>query len=136
MARPRLVCDTNILLRLLTGDSPRAATRCRRLIEQAVAGEVELVVSTVCIAEVLWTLKSFYGDTHENLQSTLQSLLNTPGLVFERPAVLQDAAGRFKRKGVHFIDAYHAALAAAEGVPICSFDRDFDKFDDIQRVEP
>jgi predicted nucleic acid-binding protein len=37
---------------------------------------------------------------------------------------------------VNFIDAYHAAVAAAESIPIASFDRDFDRFANIKRFEP
>jgi predicted nucleic acid-binding protein len=37
---------------------------------------------------------------------------------------------------VNFVDAYHAAVAAAESIAIASFDRDFDQFAAVKRVEP
>jgi predicted nucleic acid-binding protein len=37
---------------------------------------------------------------------------------------------------VSFADAYLAALAEQHGIPVASFDRDFDKFKEITRFDP
>jgi predicted nucleic acid-binding protein len=42
----------------------------------------------------------------------------------------------FAQTDVDFVDAYHAAVAAAEPFEIASFDRDFDQFAGVKRVEP
>jgi predicted nucleic acid-binding protein len=47
-----------------------------------------------------------------------------------------DALKRCRDRGVHFADAYLAAAAAELAHPVASFDRDFDKFKDVQRAEP
>jgi predicted nucleic acid-binding protein len=47
-----------------------------------------------------------------------------------------DALRRCRDRNSHFADAYLAASAVELEVPIASFDRDFDKFKDVQRIEP
>jgi len=42
----------------------------------------------------------------------------------------------FAQTDVNFVDAYHAAVAAAKSIAIVSFDRDFDQFAGVKRVEP
>ncbi len=43
---------------------------------------------------------------------------------------------QFKAQPVDFPDAFVAAIAAHQGTPITSFDRGFDRFKDVKRVEP
>jgi predicted nucleic acid-binding protein len=43
---------------------------------------------------------------------------------------------RCRYRNAHFADAYLAASAVELGNPVASFDRDFDKFRDVRRVEP
>ena len=128
--------DANILLRYFTGDDPEKAERCERLFQRAAVGEMRLRVSDVCIAEMVWTLDSFYGEERSAIAEKVIALVNTPGLEFSDVAVLLDAAERFRRKNVAYIDAYHAAVAAGESLDIYSYDKDFDKFTDTKRREP
>ena len=43
-----------------------------------------------------------------------------------------DALDRYARTKVHFVDCLIAATAAAENMPVASFDYDFRKFSDIR----
>ena len=128
--------DANIFLRYFTGDDPKKAARCERLFRTAAEKQLSLRVSDVCLAEVVWTLESFYGAPRNDTADKLVALLNTPGLVFSDANVLLDAAQRYRNTKVDFIDAYHAALAVSVGHEVYSYDRDFDRFDDVTRKEP
>ncbi len=46
------------------------------------------------------------------------------------------ALERLQTVNVGFADAFLAAGAAEEKVPVASFDRDFDKFKDVTRHDP
>jgi predicted nucleic acid-binding protein len=50
--------------------------------------------------------------------------------------VVTDALQRFGSINVDFADSWLAARAAQHGRSVASFDRDLDKFKDIQRFEP
>lgn len=49
---------------------------------------------------------------------------------------LLNALERVQKTGIHLVDAYLAASAASTKLPVASFDRDLDKFQDLQRFEP
>lgn len=131
-----VLVDTNVLLRYFTGDDPTKAERCEELFQRAAVGEFKLRVSDLCIAEMVWTLGSFYGEERNEIAEKVVALLNTPGLEFSNLPMLLDAAERFRRKNVDYIDAYHAALAVSEGVDIYSYDKDFDDLRGVKRKEP
>ncbi len=130
------VIDTNILLRILTEDDPEQTARSEELLRKAGNGELTLFVSTVCLAEIAWTLESFYGLSKKDIATKLIAILNTEGLKFSRRRVLIDAIMRLGEYEVDFADAYHAAIADAEGIDVYSYDRDYDEFSDITRREP
>jgi len=52
--------DTNIFLRYLTNDDPVKAKRAEVLFRDAVHGKAVLTTSLLVIAEIVWTLESFY----------------------------------------------------------------------------
>ena len=49
----RLFLDTNLFLRFLTNDVPAQADAVERLLRRAAAGEVQLVTSSLVIAEIV-----------------------------------------------------------------------------------
>jgi len=130
------ILDANVLLRYLTGDDPAKAARCEQLFRQAAAGQGKLRVTDVCLAEVVWTLGSYYGLSRTEIANKLVAALNTPGFEFSNVRLLLDAAERSRAENVDYIDAYHAAVAADAGAAVYSCDRDFDRFDDVTREEP
>ena len=135
MSSKQLV-DTNVLVRFFTGEPPVMAEKARGLVARADAGEIALVVVPLVVAEVYFTLESFYEMERKTVAEKLITFLQCRGIeAVERERVL-DALTRCRERGAHFVDAYVASVAAAEKQPIASFDRDFDKFRDVQRIEP
>jgi len=60
MSPKRVFADTNLFLRYLTNDVPLQADSVEQLLQQAAAGDVVLVTNSPVIAEIVWTLGSFY----------------------------------------------------------------------------
>lgn len=129
--------DTNVFLRVLTEDDPVTALRCRRLFEQAVAGAMFLETSDLVIAEIVWTLLSYYGLSKRAVIQKVGQILNTPNLSVSNHDVLVEALVLWGRFGCDFIDAYNAALMQRRGVSdVVSYDRDFDAIPVVRRREP
>jgi predicted nucleic acid-binding protein len=123
--------DTNVLIRFLTGDPPGLAERARELFSQAATGELELQLPVIVIAETIFTLESLYKIEKRDICEKLGVLLRGRGIsVLEAEPVL-DALRRYRSLRVSFVDAYLAALASHRKQPVCSFDRDFAKFEDV-----
>lgn len=136
MPASRLLLDTNVLVRFITGDPADMAEQARRLVERADAGEVVLHITPVILAETIFTLESYYTMNRKEVAAILRGFLNCRGIEVTEKDRLLDALLRCQDKGAHFADAYLAACAAGSGEAIASFDRDFDKFKDVKRIEP
>ncbi len=132
----RLLLDTNVIVRFLTGDHPAHSPRSRNLFARAAAGDVTLIVTDLALAETAWVLQSFYSLDRNAITAALKDLIDSAGIEVENKATLLSALRNFAQTDVNFVDAYHAAVAAAESVAIASFDRDFDQFAAVKRVEP
>ncbi len=111
----RAFVDANLFLRYLTNDVPEQADAVERLLERAEAGETELTTSKLVIAEIVWTLESFYKKSKRQVRDAVLAVLNTPGLKVEANDQLLQAAVWYEEKNVDFIDACIAAQLFAEG---------------------
>ena len=112
------------------------ASKARRLVERAENGAIVLIVFPVIVAEIVYTLESFYGLDRKVVATKLLSFLQSRGIETVEFTRVADALNRCRERNAHFADAYLAASAVQLGSPIASFDRDFDKFKDVSRIEP
>ena len=82
--------DTNLFLRYLTNDVPEQAGAVEALLRQAAQGEFALVTNSLVIAEIVWTLESYYGLSRPEIQQRVLAILNTPGLeIADREILVQ-----------------------------------------------
>lgn len=128
--------DTNVLVRFFTGDPPELASKARKLVGRADAGELVLLILPVVLGETFYTLESFHEMERKLVASKLSAFLQSRGIEAIESARVLDALRRCEQQGAHFADAYIAASAAELKYPIASFDRDFDRFKDVKRIEP
>jgi len=132
----RYLLDTNILVRFLRNDHPAMSSAAAELFHQSASGKVELHLDPTIVAETAFVLTSFYEQTQGQVADALRDLITGCRLKVPLEAVTLDALERFKAQPVDFPDALVAAIAAHQGVPVASFDRDFDRFKDVKRFEP
>jgi len=129
--------DTNVFLRFLTRDDPTKFERCRRLFEQAVTGSLTLQTSELVIAEIVWTLLSYYNLAKPVVIEKVGQILNTPNLAVTNQEVLIEALVLWSRHSCDFIDAYNVALMHRDGLSeLVSYDADFDFLPFTHRQEP
>ncbi len=133
MSKRRLV-DTNLVLRYLVQDHEKHAKAAGKLFDACDRGEVVIVVLPAVLAECVFVLESFYERPRRDIASVLGRLISSPGVEISAAAIHLDALDRYRKTKVHFVDCLIAATAAAENVPVASFDQDFQKFSDV-RVE-
>jgi predicted nucleic-acid-binding protein len=128
---PTVFVDTNIFLRLFLEDDRAQGERATRLFEQARSGTLRLATVPVVVAEVVWTLESFFRQPRSRIREVVEAICDTQGLrVGGRQAVLQ-AIAWYEEKRVDFVDALLAATAASEeGALVATFDRS-----DLRRLE-
>lgn len=124
MTPERLFADTNLFLRYLTNDVPEQAEAVEQVLRRAAAGELVLVTNTLVMAEIVWTLETFYQLPRSDIKDKVLAILNTPGLEVADGDLMLQAMTWYTEKNVGFIDAYNAAWMRGLGLTIaCTFDR-------------
>ena len=119
----RLWLDANVIIRFLTGEPVDHHAKTVRLMARAERGEVELVVSDLILAEVVWVLRTFYKFSMEQIAEVLLAFVSSPGIHASDPELQIRAIELARDKNVDFVDAYLALTAAARREPVCTFDK-------------
>jgi predicted nucleic-acid-binding protein len=108
--------DTNVIVRLLTGDDRRQYAAARRLF----ATESVWVAKTVLL-ETVWVLASLYGFDWRAIHSALVGLLGLSNVEVEDDAAVASAL-LLMSQGVEFAHALHVASKPANAA-FATFDR-------------
>jgi predicted nucleic acid-binding protein len=129
--------DTNVFLRYLTKDDPSKYERCREMFKKAMDGEIAITTSGMVIAELVWTLLSYYKVPKAEVVEKVTVIVGTKNLSIPDKHIVADALVLYARKNIDFIDAYNAIFMRYHGLrEIYSYDEDFELMEDIQRREP
>lgn len=92
----KIIADTNVLVRAITGDDARQAG-----IAQAALAEADLVALPLpVLCELVWVLAQGYKIAPADISQTLRRLINSANVVVNRPAseaglALLDGGGDF-----------------------------------------
>ncbi|MFT3789914.1 MAG: type II toxin-antitoxin system VapC family toxin [Rudaea sp.] len=129
----KIVADTNVLLRVVTGDDPAQARVATRALERA-----ELVaVSLHALCELAWVLQRSYGVSRADTAAAIRQLAETRNVAVDRPAVeaglaMLEAGGDFADGIIAFegrwlggetfvsFDKQAVRLLKAQGLPVHS----------------
>lgn len=112
----KVFVDTNVFLRFLTNDDPVKAKRVETLFRQAIKGQIQLITSLLVIAEIVWTLESFYHLGKNDIVSKVETILNTPNLLCPEAEIIVMALDLYVQQNMDFIDAFHAYNLQAQGL--------------------
>ncbi|MEW6327040.1 MAG: PIN domain-containing protein [Thermodesulfobacteriota bacterium] len=129
--------DTNIFLRYLTKDHPSKYEKCREIFKKAIEGKIGLATSGMVIAELIWTLLSYYKVPKPDVIEKISVIVSTENLYIPDKDIIADALVLYSRKHIDYIDAYNAVFMKYHGLnEMYSYDRDFDGVEGIKRAEP
>ena len=133
--------DTNVILRFLTKDDEEKAQASFELFRRVSLGEEELFTCEAIVAEVVFVLVSRRGPyrlTHEEIRDRLVPILTLRGLRLPQKRVYLAALDLFASASfLDFEDALAIAHMQRQGIgEIVSYDRDFDRIAEVERIEP
>ncbi len=131
------VVDANVLLRFLIDEPRDLADRVMAIFEVAERHHVALVVTSLTLAEVVYVLESVYKWERKTIADQLLDLVSASVLQIAEQNVLAQALAWYRDiGGLHFADAYIAAVAAAQGHrAVISFDRALRRVPDTNLVQ-
>ncbi|MFZ5633035.1 MAG: PIN domain-containing protein [Bacillota bacterium] len=131
------VIDANILLRFFTNDIPEQASHCTELLKRLEAGTEQVFLPDLILADVVWTLERFYKQPKTKIRDILTPILALKGLQFSSKALARRALQFYVDKNIDWTDAFVASqMLSKKYRHIYSYDKDFDKVQDIHRLEP
>ena len=113
-----IAVDTNVLIRLLTGDDPRQEAAARSLF----ARESVWIAKTVLL-ETAWVLHSLYGFDGEAIRAAFTKLLGLDNVHAEDESTVAAALDLTAHR-IELADAMHLS-SRPPGVGFVSFDKTF-----------
>ena len=113
-----IAVDTNVVVRLLTGDDAHQAARAKELFES----ETVWLAKTVLL-ETEWVLRRLYGFSRRSVVEALADLIALPSVRCEDDSAVVEAL-RCTGEGMDFADALHLASAGA-AERFVTFEADF-----------
>ena len=106
--------DTNVLVRYVVRDDEAQAMRADAVL-RAFTVDQPGFVSTVCLVELVWVLRSRYQVPKPLLVSCIEKLLDTQTLIVEYTNAVQAALERFAKARCDFADCLIAEVGRAAG---------------------
>ena len=132
---PRI--DANVIIRHLTHEPVEQAGRATRLFERIERGELSATIDEITVAEVVWTLSSFYRLSAKEIAEAMLQILAQDGIYCPEGEVVRTALFLFNEQRISFADALLCAkMLDGSDNEIYSFDRHFDRVPGIVRKEP
>ena len=122
--------DTNVLVRLVTGDDERQVKSAESFVEKGVW------VSHLVLAEMTWVLRATYDFDHAEIATAIDMLLNNGNVAMQDLDVVVNALDHYRSKPrIGFSDCLILEIAKKAGhLPLGTFDRDLSKFEGTERL--
>jgi predicted nucleic-acid-binding protein len=110
--------DTDVLVRLLTGDDPKQAAAARSLFARE-----PIWIAKTALLETAWVLRSLYGFEDGAIRDAFAKLLGLKNVHMEDEASVA-AALALTAHGIELADAMHL-VSRPPGAAFVSFDKSF-----------
>jgi predicted nucleic-acid-binding protein len=125
-----LAVDTNVLVRLLTRDDADQVSAAEAFVSRGAW------VSHLVLAETFWVLVSVYDLTRAQIATAIEMLLNHRELSLQDADVVTAALDHYRRRpAIEFSDCLVLEIARKAGhLPVATFDRNFARLNDVQRL--
>jgi predicted nucleic-acid-binding protein len=125
-----LAIDTNVLVRLVARDDSDQVKAADQFVGKGAW------ISLLVLAETLWVLDSVYDLSRAQIATAVEMLLNHQDLTVQDPEVVASALRHYRSgSAVEFSDCLVLEIARKAGhLPVGTFDRNFAKLDDVQRL--
>ena len=133
----RYFIDTNVFIDIVMKRDERRFKECSRLFGQIKANKIKAATGNVVLAELIWTLKSFYGVEKDEIARRIKGIIQLRGIKFIDDYDSMRAINLYQNNSIKFVDALIASIRPIQEKKwtVVSFDKDFDKIG-VNRKEP
>lgn len=131
--------DTDIIIRLITGDDLKKQEASAKLFQKVENNELILTTPDTTIADAVFVLSSprLYNLSRTEIRDVLVSLLRYNNFKVDNKQAVTSALDLYASTNLDFGDCLLATLTSqTKAKEIYSYDHDFDKIKGIKRREP
>ncbi len=124
----KMVIDTNIIIRLLTGDDLEQSPIARAFISKVEENDIQLIVYPLVVSECVYVLKNRYGYEKKQITEALFNLFEVDCIEVEE--TVKDALQSYEKWNVDIVDALIASQASDQGFTVITWNKKhFKRFD-------
>lgn len=131
--------DTDVIIRLLTGDDPLKRLAAQSLFKQVERGELTIIAPDTVIADAVFVLASprLYHIPRDQVRELLSPLVGIPHFRVQNKQSVLRALEIYASTKLDFGDTMIiASMEEQESHILYSYDADFDRIKGIERQKP
>ena len=131
--------DTDVIIRLLTGDDPQKQAAAKALFEQVEQGTLTVSAPDTVIADAVFVLSSprLYHLPRTQVAALLTTLVRLPHFHVQQRKTVLRALELYAATNLDFGDVMIlAAMEQGQSQVLYSYDKEFDRMATITRQEP
>lgn len=122
-----ILIDANIIIRFLLNDSPKLSPKAKSIFKWAQEGRVKLFFDEIIIAEVVWTLSSFYKIKKAEIIDNLEKLLSQDWIENPKKKLILMTLDLYKSTNLDYIDCWLYIISKSLKIKLETFDEDLKK---------
>ena|SRR3990167_99413 len=122
-----ILIDANIVIRFLLNDNPELSRKAKAIFRQAEAGEIKLFFDEVIVAEIIWTLSSFYKIKKLEIVDRLEKLLSQDWAENPRKRLILMAFELYRGSNLDYIDCWLFIVSKSLKLKLETFDKNLSK---------
>lgn len=127
-----VLIDANIVIRFLLKDHSKLFQKANSLFQKAERGEINLYLDELAVAEIVWTLSSFYKIKRAVISARLDELISQNSIVNPKKKLLLMTLDLYKSTNLDYIDCWLYVISKSLKVKLETFDEDLNKL--LRRV--
>ena len=117
-----ILIDANIIIRFFLNDHPKLSPQAKSLFIKAGNGKLNLYLDEIVVAEVIWTLTSFYKINKHKIIEQFQTLLAQKWIVNPRKELIFKTLNLFGAQALDYIDCWLLVVSKSLNYNLTTFD--------------
>lgn len=122
-----VLVDTNIILRFLFRDDEVLFASANTIFGNAESGKIKIYIDELVIAEVIWTLTSFYKQDKKEVFNLLSKLVSRKWIVNPRKKLILNSLRLCISTNLSYVDCWIAEVSKSNKLKLETFDKDLEK---------
>lgn len=115
--------DANIIIRFFLGDHPLLSAQAQTMIEKAQNGQYRIYLDEVVVAEVVWTLSSYYEKGKVDIANQISKLLSQNWIINPRKKLILKSLSLFEKTNLSYIDCWIYIINQHLKTDLATFDK-------------